>query len=233
MTDPLDDLKRAFERATPAPDAERRKANLARAQELFDRVQDSEAESRRTDDRTKTWAGIEQGVRHMLNALTSRPVLAVVSAVAAVGLTALLVTATRTETPPPGIVVADAGVEPEPVVTRADAPVAERPTPVPTEEPRAVADADQPESRPLPTEEPTATETSLREVGLPADSDASEAVATALDHQAPTVDHFELPEAPLSAEERLAAVAPRRDQSAESFDATIAEPGETEGDPEG
>ncbi len=223
MTDPLDDLKRAFERATPAPDAERRKANLARAQELFDRVQDPEAEHRRTDDRTNTWAAIGQGVRHMLNTLTSRPFLAVVGAVAAVGLTALLVTATRTETPPSGIVVADAAVEPEPVVTRADDPVAERPTPVPTEEPRAVGDVDQPESRPVPTEEPAATETSLREVGLPADSDASEAVATALDHQVPTVDRFELPEAPLSAEERLPAVAPRRDQSAESFDATISE----------
>ena len=222
MTDPLDDLKRAFERTTPEPDAERRRANLARAQELFDRVQDPEVESRRIDDRTNTWAAIEQGVRRMLNGLTSRPVLAVVGAVAAVGLTALLVTATRTETPPSGIVVADAGVEPEPVVTRADDPVAERPTPVPTEEPRAVGDVDQPESRPVPTEEPTATETSLREVGLPADSDASEAVATALDHQAPTVDHFELPEAPLPPQEPTFAVAPGRADPT-SFDATIAE----------
>ena len=99
MTDPLDDLKRAFERSTPAPDAERRRANLARAQELFDRRQDPEVESRRTDDRTNTWAAIEQGVRHMLNTLTSRPVLAAAGAVAAVGLTALLVTATRNGTP--------------------------------------------------------------------------------------------------------------------------------------
>ena len=68
MTDPLDDLKGAFECATPEPDTERRKANLARAQELFDRNQVSEAERRRTDDRTNTWAAIEQGVRHMLNA---------------------------------------------------------------------------------------------------------------------------------------------------------------------
>ncbi len=222
MTDPLDDLKRAFERTTPEPDAERRRANLARAQELFDRVQDPEVESRRIDDRTNTWAAIEQGVRRMLNGLTSRPVLAVVGAVAAVGLTALLVTATRTETPPSGIVVADAGVEPEPVVTRADDPVAERPTPVPTEEPRAVGDVDEPESRPVPTEEPTATETSLREVGLPADGDASEAVATALDHRAPTVDHFELPEAPIPAQEPTFPIAPRRTDPA-SFDARIAE----------
>ena len=117
MTDPLDDLKRAFERATPAPDTERRKANLARAQELLDRVQDSEVESRRTDDRTNTWAAIEQGVRHMLNALTSRPVLAAAGAVAAVGLTALLVTATRNGTPRPPVVVADAGIAPEPTAT--------------------------------------------------------------------------------------------------------------------
>ena len=156
MTDPLDDLKRAFERATPAPDTQRRTANLARAQELLDRVQDPEVESRRTDDRTNTWAAIEQGVRHMLNALTSRPVLAVAGAVAAVGLTALLVTATRDEPPRSSIVVADAGVAPEPVVTRAGDPEAERPAPAPPEEPQAdaVDQLELPEA-PIPAQEPT------------------------------------------------------------------------------
>ncbi|MDE2852248.1 MAG: von Willebrand factor type A domain-containing protein [Acidobacteriota bacterium] len=126
MTDPLDDLKRAFEDATPEPDAERRKVNLARAQELFDRVQDSGVEQRRTDDRTNTWAGIEQGVRHMLNALTSRPVLAAAGVVAMVGLTALLVTATRDETPRSRVVVADTGVAPAPVASPPGVPEGER-----------------------------------------------------------------------------------------------------------
>ncbi|MYB19753.1 MAG: DUF3520 domain-containing protein [Holophagales bacterium] len=125
MTDPLDDLKRAFERSTPEPDAERRKANLARAQELFDRVQGADAEQRRTDDRTNK-AGIEQGVRHMLNALTSRPVLAAAGVVAMVGLTALLVTATRDETPRSSVVVADTGVAPAPVASPPGVPEGER-----------------------------------------------------------------------------------------------------------
>lgn len=131
MTDPLDDLKHAFERVTPAPDAERRRANLARAQEFFDRVQDSEAESRRTDDRTNTWAGIEQGVRHMLDALTSRPVLAAAGVLAAVGLAALLVSVSRSAAPPP-VVVADAGAAPEPAAAlRIDPREPRRATPLP------------------------------------------------------------------------------------------------------
>ncbi len=156
MTDPLDDLKRAFERATPAPDTERRKGNLARAQELFDRVQDPEVESRRTDARTSTWAAIEHGVRHMLNALTSRPVLAAAGAVAAVGLAALLVTVLRDAPPRPPVVVADAGVAPEPVFPRVSAPEAERPTPAPAEEPQAdtVDQLELPEA-PIPAQEPT------------------------------------------------------------------------------
>ena len=212
MTDPLDDLKRAFERATPAPDTQRRQANLARAQGLFDRVQDSEVESRRTDDRTNTWAAIEQGVRHMLNALTSRPVLAVAGAVAAVGLTALLVTATRNGSQRSSIVVADAGVAPEPVVTPAGGPEAERPAPAPPEEPQADADVDQAAARPIPAEEHTGPETSLREVALPAESQSPEPVAAELDRQ---------PEAPLPAQERTSPVTPRRADPA-SFDATVA-----------
>ncbi len=115
MTDPLDDLKRVFDRATPEPDAERRRANLARAQQLFDRNQGLEAERRRTDDRPNTWAGIQHGVRHMLNVVTPRPVLAAAGVLAAVGLSALLVTVLRDATPRPPVVVADAGVAPESV----------------------------------------------------------------------------------------------------------------------
>ncbi len=121
MTDPLDDLQRVFERTTPAPDAARREANLARAQELFDQPQGSAAGSRRTDTRTGIRAGLEQGVRHMLNALISRPVLAAVGVVAAVGLAALFLIADRQPAPRPDAVVADAGAASESAeVSRSD-----------------------------------------------------------------------------------------------------------------
>ena len=231
MTDPLDDLKRAFERATPAPDTQRRTANLTRAQELLDRVQDPEVESRRTDDRTNTWAAIEQGVRHMLNTLTSRPVLAAAGAVAAVGLTALLVTATRNGTPRSSMVVADAGVAPEPVAPPVGTPEAvgtaeaERPAPAPVEERQADADADQPESRPVPKGEPTGTEALLRETALARVGEVvvvPELGRQVLDGTVDQFEAFELPEAPILAQEPTSPVAPGRADPA-SFDATIAE----------
>ena len=120
MTDPLDDLKRAFDRATPEPDAERRRENLALAQELLSRNQGSEAERRRTDDRPNTWAGIQHGVRHMLNAMAPRPVLAALCVLAAVGLGALLMMVTRTPAPP--VVVADTGAAPEPLAAPPSVP---------------------------------------------------------------------------------------------------------------
>ena len=207
MTDPLDDLKHAFERSTPEPDAERRKANLARTQELFDRVQDSEVEQRRTDDRANTWAGIEQGVRHMLNALTSRPVLAAAGVVAAVGLTVLLVTATRNATPRSSTIVADAGVVPEPVATPLGDPEAEHPTPAPGQ-----ADADLAEIPAAPVREPAEVQPPVRETALPVDSEASEAVVAELDPQ---------PEAPPPAQERSSPVTVAT-ADPESFNATIA-----------
>ena len=170
MTDPLDDLKRAFERATPAPDAERRKANLARAQEFFDRVQGSQAESRRTDDRTNAWAAIEEGVRHMLDRLTSRPVLAAAGVLAAVGLAALLVSVSRSAAPPP-VVVADAGAAPEPAAApRIDSREPRRATPLPpdgeaAEEVAAALDRQRPvenfETFDLPPSPPPAPESPL------------------------------------------------------------------------
>ena len=54
----------------------------------------------------------------MLNALTSRPVLAAAGVLAAVGLSVLLVTVLRDATPRAPVVVADAGVAPEPVAPR-------------------------------------------------------------------------------------------------------------------
>ncbi len=109
MTDPLDDLKRAFEDATPEPDAERRKATLARAMESFDRAENSTAESPRTDNRLGAWGAFGREARHLLAALTSRPAVAVAAGLAAVGLAVLFVFLGRDATSQPGVVVADAG----------------------------------------------------------------------------------------------------------------------------
>ncbi len=89
-TDPFDDLKRAFERETPEPDAERRKANLARAGEMFDTARDAGAESRHAHERLDTGAAFPKGARTMLKSLVSRPVLAAAGAIAAVGLAVVL-----------------------------------------------------------------------------------------------------------------------------------------------
>jgi len=211
MTDPLDDLKRAFERSAPEPDAERRKANLARAQELFDGVQDSGAGQRRTDDRANTWAGIEQGVRRMLNALTSRPVLAAAGVVAAVGLTALLVTATRNATPRSGLVVADAGVAPEPAARLLDDPDAERPAPAPLDEEQAETGIAQAETPAAPVRELIGAHPALREATVSIDGEASEVVVTEVSRQ---------PEAPSPAPEGTSPIPPRR-AADQSFNATI------------
>ena len=112
MTDPLDNLKRALDRATPEPDAERRKANMARAMELFDQAQESAAEPRRTHDRLTTWAGIGHGVRHMLSTLTSRPALIAAAGLVAVGFAALFVVLSRETAPRPAEVVAAADASP-------------------------------------------------------------------------------------------------------------------------
>ena len=175
MTDPLDDLKSAFERGTPEPDAERRKATLAGAQELFDRAQDLEAEPRRTDDRTSAWAGIGLGVRHMLNALTSRPVLAAAGVLAAVGLAAVFVTVNRNAVPRQPVFVADAGIAPEPAV----APLSEGPEAGPTAAPtgEVPAETDDRRQAEAPAGELAARVASRRDRELPGDREAVEAVA--------------------------------------------------------
>ena len=112
MTDPLDDLKRAFDHATPEPDAERRKATLARAMGLFDQAQESAVESRRTHDRHQFRAAIGHGVRHMLSTMTSRPALIAAAGLAAVGFAALFVVLSRETAPRPAEVVAEADASP-------------------------------------------------------------------------------------------------------------------------
>ncbi len=221
MTDPFDDLKRAFERGTPEPDAERRRATLAGARELFDRAQDLEAERRSTDDRTNAWPAIEHGVRHMLNALTSRPVLAAAGVLAAVGLAAVFVTVNRNAAPRQPLLVADAGIAPAP----AAAPLSEGPETGPTaaptgEVPAATGDRRQAEA---PAGELAAPAASRRDRELPGDREAVEAVAAEPDRQpaARTVEPVEVPEMPPRARGQVAAPSEKTAPS-ESFDAVVA-----------
>ena len=86
MTDPLDDLRRAMGDATPPPDPARRVANLARAQEIFDRAQGAAAEPRPTRDSPAGWAALRHGVDRMFAALASRPALVATTGLAALGL---------------------------------------------------------------------------------------------------------------------------------------------------
>ena len=99
MTDPLDDLRHALKNATPAPDAARRTANLACAQEVFNRAQEMAAEQRPTRDRPDAWAGIKHGVGKLLATLAARPALTAATAFAALGLV-VLVPALRDRIPP-------------------------------------------------------------------------------------------------------------------------------------
>ena len=140
MTDPLDDLKRAFDHATPEPDAERRKANLARAMELFDQPQESAGEPRRTHDRHQFRAAIGHGVRHMLSALTSRPALAAAAGLTAVGLALVFVILSRDAAPPSGTVVAEVGAVGEEEATPSGHPAEESRVTEPATEVGAVAE---------------------------------------------------------------------------------------------
>ena len=140
MTDPLDDLKRAFDHATPEPDAERRKANLARAMELFDQPQESAGEPRRTHDRHQFRAAIGHGVRHMLSALTSRPALAAAAGLTAVGLALVFVILSRDAAPPPAAVVAEVGAVGEEEATPSGHPAEESRVTEPATEVGAVAE---------------------------------------------------------------------------------------------
>ncbi len=89
MTDPLDDLNRGFKAATPAPDAAKKQANLARAEEIFVRAQGSADGARPTPDRPEK-AGVLKGVASMLAKLTTRPALTASTALVAVGLVAFM-----------------------------------------------------------------------------------------------------------------------------------------------
>jgi len=76
----LDDLKSAFDAATPAPNATRKAENIALAQKNFADLQGSRTQSRPTF-RNKIWTRIKT----MLNSLTSRGALTATTAIVACG----------------------------------------------------------------------------------------------------------------------------------------------------
>lgn len=88
MSDDLDDLKRALDAATPAPDPARRAEVLARAMENFDAAQGKAAQARLTSERPSR--GVFNGVKTMFATMTSRGALAATTALAAITLVALL-----------------------------------------------------------------------------------------------------------------------------------------------
>jgi Ca-activated chloride channel homolog len=79
----LDALRSAFKQATPAPDPARRQENLRLAQENFAALQGSRDPQRLNSERPKK--GAWQGVKEMLNAMTSRGALTVTTALVACG----------------------------------------------------------------------------------------------------------------------------------------------------
>ena len=81
MTDELDALKAAL-KATPAPDPAAKAAALRLAAENFDRLQGSTDPLRPTPDRPQR-AGLMMGVRNMLNAFKSKPLLTATTSAAA------------------------------------------------------------------------------------------------------------------------------------------------------
>lgn len=77
--DEIDELKAAFDAATPAPDPERKAAALARARAAHGRRQGSAGPARHTPAATRT--GLFQGVIDMLSTLTTRGGLVATTAV--------------------------------------------------------------------------------------------------------------------------------------------------------
>jgi len=83
MSDDLDDLKAMMADATPRPDAARRAAHLALAQENFDALQGSRTPARPTS--VTGPKGPWTGVRTMLNAMTTKGGLTATTALVAAG----------------------------------------------------------------------------------------------------------------------------------------------------
>ncbi|AWD22645.1 VWA domain-containing protein [Fuscovulum blasticum] len=155
--DPLDLLKAGLKAAPPPPDPAARARALALAMENFDRLQDSTEAARPKEDRPPQ-AGFLNGVRSMLNFLTTRPALAATTSVAAliVGVAVLLPVAQKLPVAPGQPPLATPAEAPQPPLPEAsslaqaappapDTPVAtgtvEVPYPAPAEAaPKVVVD---------------------------------------------------------------------------------------------
>ncbi|WP_226779662.1 vWA domain-containing protein [Oceaniglobus trochenteri] len=83
MTDPLDDLKSAMQRATPAPDAARRARTLAEAQKNFAARQETASPLRPNHDRPERWAAFWKGITQMFTTLTRPAALTATTALVA------------------------------------------------------------------------------------------------------------------------------------------------------
>ncbi|MFZ1467380.1 MAG: VWA domain-containing protein, partial [Paracoccaceae bacterium] len=136
MTDDLTDLNalKAALQAPPAADGDARARAMALAMENFDRLQGSPAAPRSSEDR-QVPAGFLNGVRSMLNFLTSRPALAGTTSIAAlvIGVAVILPVAqkykapvmppvTAPEAPSPVSKSAEAAEAPAPDMARAAPP---------------------------------------------------------------------------------------------------------------
>ena len=89
MSDEFDDLKAAMTAATPEPDAARRAANLALAEENFARTQGLPDQRRPMSERGPL-ARLGHGVKTMLNVMTTRGGLTLTTGLVAVGLVMVL-----------------------------------------------------------------------------------------------------------------------------------------------
>ncbi|WP_375229036.1 vWA domain-containing protein [Roseobacter sp. S98] len=116
MTDELDDLKQALQAATPAPDPARRASDLALASKNFAGLQGSRDAARQNSVRTR-W-GLLNGVKKMLNVMTTRGGLTATTALVAAGLFLVLPVDRDLLTPPGG--TPETAILAEPVV---EAPV--------------------------------------------------------------------------------------------------------------
>ena len=89
MADEFDDLKRAFEAATPEADPLRKRENIARAEEIFAGIQGSGEAARLTPQKGRM-SRLLDGAKPMMNVLTSRAGLTASTALVAVGMLAIL-----------------------------------------------------------------------------------------------------------------------------------------------
>ena len=89
MTDELDDLKAAFDAATPAPDEARKRENIAQAEKTFADLQGS-AKGARPTQQKGPMGRLLDGVGTMINVLTTRAGLTATTAIVAVGMLAVL-----------------------------------------------------------------------------------------------------------------------------------------------